>query len=535
MKKIIFLLMSVVMIIAITAGCTQTTTTESTTEEASQTKDTSASTPSSNSSEPVEVPEIVLYMNNGTGTGAGSEAGSIEEDYKMVQDYILAETGVLVTAILPPAEGAEEKLSLLLAGGEQLDMWRGIWQDYCSSGIIRPINDLLDSSSAVFQEWDAWKAWPGMTDSSGQIWGIPRLSPMTPYPIFVRQDWLGMYHLSQPTTLDELSTVLYSFKENDPYGNGQTIPLITRGMKELEYCLVGGFVETGRGVWIDTDGLVKPLQMANGYSDFLVQLNEWYEDGIINQENFSWDKGTVREHVGKGDVGVTATWYSDVTLFESVLKENYPDASFDTYKPGLTGPNGNLIQTHTNTDPKGILMHANCENPEACMKFVNWAYDSWYNYNVTFEGIENIHWEYTDDPDAETNHLFQIINKEGDSSSGYVGDFCISLGLPMETKAILYDEDGNRNMHNLWLCEYLDDFDAALTPVDFGISFNTVEIDENVPSYGDITRLIEEETIKFVIGERPIYEFSDFIEELYSANLDDLIQEYTKQYNNLHN
>lgn len=82
--------------------------------------------------------------------------------------------------------------------------------------------------------------------------------------------------MEMPTTMAELNEYLYKIKELDPYGNGETIPLIlekggsTEVLNTAESVLLGGFVKSGNGKWLDeTDNKVKPEWIADGYVDFL--------------------------------------------------------------------------------------------------------------------------------------------------------------------------------------------------------------------------------------------------------------------------
>ena len=113
--------------------------------------------------------------------------------------------------------------------------------------------------------------------------------------------------------MEELNEYLYAVKEQDLAGNGNTIPLLCRMLGQLEYCFVGGYVENGNGMWLDEDGSVKPVYLADGYTDFLQQMITWYADGIIHPESFSWDTNTLRGYIAQGVAGATATWYSAVS------------------------------------------------------------------------------------------------------------------------------------------------------------------------------------------------------------------------------
>ena len=493
-----------------------------------------------------EVPTIVIYNNSGAFSVTGAEAGSDESVYKEMQDYILQETGVKVEIIMPPSDGsaAAEKLNLLLAGGDQIDAWWGSWTDYASDGIILPLTDYVKApeGQALYELWEPWGAWEGVTDTDGTIWAIPRMTDTTPYQVFVRNDWLELAGMEMPETMEELNEYLYKIKELDPYGNGETIPLMiekggsTDVLDRVESVFLGGYVETGNGKWLDPkDNKVKPEWIADGYVDFLKQLNRWYEDGIIHKESFTMDVDTIKRDLSKGCVGATAIWYSRIMQTEQILRESMPDFDRDKYtyvwgmnEAGMTGPNGKLVQTKAMGGNNGLLISSKCEHPEAVMKFVEWSFE-WENYTNEMYGPEGKYWQYNPDVEnAKENR--NVVALEGEAT--YARDFLVSLGLPLEIQTTEYDEDGIQTMENLWLQEHLDDFDATIEPgIESGIIWDTAALAENIPTLNDLNTFKDEELVKFVNGTRSFDTWDQFIEECYAMVLDDYIEEYTRQYN----
>lgn len=493
-----------------------------------------------------EVPTIVIYNNSGAFSVTGAEAGSDESVYKEMQDYILQETGVKVEIIMPPSDGsaAAEKLNLLLAGGDQIDAWWGSWTDYASDGIILPLTDYVKApeGQALYELWEPWGAWEGVTDTDGTIWAIPRMTDTTPYQVFVRNDWLELAGMEMPETMEELNEYLYKIKELDPYGNGETIPLMiekggsTDVLDRVESVFLGGYVETGNGKWLDPkDNKVKPEWIADGYVDFLKQLNRWYEDGIIHKESFTMDVDTIKRDLSKGCVGATAIWYSRIMQTEQILRESMPDFDRDKYtyvwgmnEAGMTGPNGKLVQTKAMGGNNGLLISSKCEHPEAVMKFVEWSFE-WENYTNEMYGPEGKYWQYNPDVEnAKENR--NVVALEGEAT--YARDFLVSLGLPLEIQTTEYDEDGIQTMENLWLQEHLDDFDATIEPgIESGIIWDTAVLAENIPTLNDLNTFKDEELVKFVNGTRSFDTWDQFIEECYAMGLDDYIEEYTRQYN----
>lgn len=492
-----------------------------------------------------EAPTIVIYNNSGAFSAAGAEAGSDTSVYREMQDYILEQTGVKVEIIMPPSDGAAatEKLNLLLAGGDQIDAWWGDWGDYAGDGIILPLTDYVKApeAKALYELWEPWGSWEGVTDTDGTIWAIPRMTDTTPYQVFVRNDWLELAGMEMPRTFEELNAYLYKIKELDPYGNGETIPLILEKgssaevLDRVESVFLGGYVEGGNGKWLDeTDGKVKPEWIADGYTDFLKQLGQWYRDGIIHKESFTMDVDTIKQQIAKGAVGASAIWYSRITINEPTLRQNLKDFDrekhpyvFGINEAGLTGPNGRLMQTKAPGGTSGLLISSKCRHPEAVMKFLEWSFE-WENYTNEMYGMEGKYWKYNPDvKNAKENR--DVIPIEGGAT--YARDFLVSLALPLEVETTEYDDEGYQTMDNFWLQNHLDDFDAAVAPgIEDSINWDTAALAENIPMLNDLNTYKDEELIKFIYGTRSFDTWDAFLEECYQMGLQDYIDEYTRQY-----
>lgn len=550
-------ILAAVTAMALLGGCggndESSQTAENRQSESTQDGQTSQETGNTNAgTENEDVPTIVIYNNSGAFSVSGAEAGSDEAAYKEMQDYILEQTGIKVEIIMPPSDASaeKEKLNLLLAGGDQIDAWwEDDWGKYAKDGIIIPLNEYLEApeAKALWDLWEPWGSWEKMTDSDGNIWAVPRNTDTVPYPIMYRTDWLDLLGMDIPSTFDEFNDYLYKVKDLDPYGNGETIPLmLEKGTSELgildraEYAFLGGYVENGNGKWIDeTDGKVKPEWLADGYTDFLKQLNQWYQDGIIHKENFTMDVDTVRGNITKGAVAASAAWYSRVTLTEATTRENIPDFDRDKYtyvycanEKGTVGPNGSLMQTKSVANTRGLMISSKCKHPEAVMKFVEWSFE-WENYTTEQYGLEGKYWQYNPESENAKENKDVVLIEGGPT---YARDFLMSLAVPLEVQTTEYDDDGIQEMHNFWLQKRLSDYQATIDPgIENGIVWDKVALAENIPSLNDLNTYKDEELIKFVNGTRSLDTWDAFIEECYQIGLQDYIDEYTRQYNEMNN
>lgn len=530
MKKVLrnsFLAMMIIMVLA-TLGTACSNQTPAPSEPSQGPTDTPSS-----GDKPIE---LVVFNNSGGFGGAGSEAGSTPDSIKLVQDKILEATNVKVNAIaIVGGDAQAAKLATMLASNEPLDIWWGNWSDYAKDGIIQPLNEYIEKyGPAVHDIWEKWDAWPRCTDVNGTIWAVPRYTQFCSYFSFVRTDWLEKLNMEMPTTLDEYEAYLYAVKDADFYGNGETIPLIGRGgavKNSFEWAMLGGFTDAGASAWIDENGNVMPKELQKGYKDFIAKLHKWYKDGIIHKENFSWDTAKVRELISSGRVGGSMAYYVDVSQFNHVMQKNFPEANFAHYEKGLTGPNGQLIQTLNPGTAKQMLFSSKMseEKMVAAMKLVNWTFESWENFKLVCNGVEGVHWNYdtsvVDLASAKKDRVVAAI-----PNSGYYGDFSISIGLPYESVGIIYNEDGSRYKHNLYLAEYLDDFEICKQTLDARITWNQEELNNNIPGRTDIETYINEELIKFVNGDRDLSTWDSFVDDIKKLGLDDWSKEYTRQY-----
>ncbi len=558
-KQILAALLTAAMTMTLMTGCGNDSSTGSdaggqneTSQESQGTSgaDADSSADAGTGTDNSDAPTIVIFNNSGAFSVSGAEAGSDEAAYKEMQDYILEQTGVKVEIIMPPSDASaeKEKLNLLLAGGDQIDAWwDDDWGKYSRDGIIIPLNEYLEApeAQALWDLWEPWGSWEKVTDSEGKIWAIPRLTDSVPYPIMYRTDWLDQLGMEIPSTFDEFNDYLYKVKELDPYGNGETIPLmLEKGSSDAgildraEYALLGGYVENGNGKWLDeADGKVKPEWIAEGYTDFLKQMNQWYQDGIIHKENFTMDVDTVRGNITKGAVAASAAWYSRVTLTEANTRENIPGFDREKYTyaycandKGTIGPNGQLMQTLSAASTRGLMISSKCKHPEAVMKFVEWSFE-WENYTTEQYGLEGKYWQYNPDSENAKENKDVVLIEGGPT---YARDFLMSLAVPLEVQTTEYDDDGIQEMHNFWLQKRLSDYQATIEPgIENGIVWDKVALAENIPSLNDLNTYKDEELIKFVNGTRSFDTWDAFIEECYSIGLQDYIDEYTRQYNEM--
>lgn len=482
--------------------------------------DSKVSTDSATASGAKSSGKIVIYQNCGIVQSSG-KAGSNATDLAAVKKYVKDATGIDIEVIIPPAGQEATKINMLLASKEPIDLFWGDWTKYADQGAIQPLTkQIKENGSSITSVWGE-ESMSQMTDSKGEVWGVPRLAPLVTYPIYVRTDWLKKIGKEAPTTIDELEEVLKLFKEKDLAGNNSTVPLMTtkgstKALDEISMSLAAGFMGEGYTYYFDSaDKKVKPSVLSSGYKDFVQKMSDWYAKGYIYKEAFATDKATARNMVKQGVIGASAMWYSTITMQAPYLTQKTPEAGYTMCS--ITGPKGKC-ETVSAKSANGALIPSYSKNTDLVIKYLNWLYEDVEHHIVTENGIKGVNWEYTD----EKNHVIKAINQN------YIGDCVAAQGIANESKYSF--EDPLKKMHNDYLHNEITNLDRAVKSNVFDTIFDDTALAKAVPNLTDINRMVEEEVVKFITGIRPMSEYDAFIKQLGSIGIDKQVDEMTRQY-----
>ncbi|MEU5154018.1 ABC transporter substrate-binding protein [Glycomyces sp. NPDC021274] len=262
---------------------------------------------------------------------------------------------------------AGEKRQISLASGDYPDAYMLIpWVDQFSSdelvklggqGVILPLDDLIGEDTpnlvAAFEKEPGFKELA--TSPDGKIWGIPAWNDCYhcsyPSKLWMNSAWLDALGLEQPTTPEELRTVLEAFKTQDPNGNGAAdeIPLSAAGGSSLLSYLMNPFVYTPE-MYSNAEGTT-PASLGTSGDQVVLQptRDEWrdgiayaaslYADGLIDEAAFTQNgeaiiaKGNSAEGVIVGSAAMMHPWF---------VSDDNEDGRYTQYNavPPLTGPNG---------------------------------------------------------------------------------------------------------------------------------------------------------------------------------------------------
>ncbi|GLC89652.1 extracellular solute-binding protein [Lysinibacillus piscis] len=287
-------------------------------------------------------------------------------------------------------EAFPERRNLAMSSGEMPDaIINSAYSDYellklAEDGAIIPVNDLIDqympNLKKVLEEAPQYRSM--MTAPDGNIYSFPWIEELgegresihsvDDFP-WINVEWLKKLGLEMPKTTEELKKVLIAFRDNDPAGNGQTIPMsfmINHGGEDLTF-LFGSFGlgDTWDRTVVTNDGKVALTAADEGYKEAIKFLNDLYKENLLDIEGFEQDWPTYVAKGQEGRYGMYFTWDK-----ANITGNN------DTYDlmPPVAGPDGHINVARNNGmgfDRARMVITSANKNLELTAKWIDELYD----------------------------------------------------------------------------------------------------------------------------------------------------------------
>ncbi len=557
--KILTLLLALVMVIGLFAGCTKSGGGTETTPTPAQSSGNSGG-------------------NNGGGSAAtpapaqtGGEEGGKDSIYPLTEEPVtiscwwplennittvmtdLSEntyfkvvcelTNVHINFVHPTVGGESEAFNLMLASEALEEMVRNfgnyytrglddaIEQDYLVN--LLPYMEYMPNMNALRTSSREMEV-QSLTDS-GYLAGLPTIySELQGYVngLFARKDWMDNLGFKEPDTIAEMETMLAAMR--DTYcPNG---PLYNNAMLSAGFEMSFNVTGHSRSPFMLKDGKVVASILQQGYKDYISTMHDWYEKKIMWQ-NFLSDSMFITYFNSKaellnGEFGVTYDCF--------VYLDEYNDLGVgDTFKlipiknpiftPGDSiHVNGMMAQSWVQQCLVGITTA--CQNIPLALQFWDYGYTEegsiLANYGV--EG-ETMYFNENGDP----QYLPETLNP---SEPGW------NFYLMQNTKMIQnapYLRDGMREMKcasdDVKQCgiAWVEGTDG--TQVLPGVTLTADEGQVRAEIMNDINTYVSENLVRFITGEKPMSDWDAFTDQIKSMNIDKVAAVYEQalvRYNN---
>ena len=448
---------------------------------------------------------------------------------------LMEKTGVEIE-FMHPALGQEgEKFNILMASGTLPDIIEHSWAKSYPGGPNKALAD------GLIQEIDLKKDAPNLyayiqehpeldkdikTDE-GKYFGFPFIRGdaylLTSAGLIIRQDWLNDLGLEVPETIDEWTTVLRAFKEK----KGAKYPLTITVSNIVNHAPFIGAYDTYCNLYV-RDGKVKYGPYDDSFKDFLIQMNAWYNEGLLDPDFATVDSSTIQSNILNGVSG--ATLGSSGSSLGKWLAAA-PDEKFDlvgakypVLKKGDVAQFGQYDFPITGATTAVITVDA--KDKATCAKVLDFAYSEEGSMLYNF-GVEGESYTMVDGYPTYTEKITK--NPEGLSMAVSLSEYALS----QDTGAFVQDKrymeqyaqlPQQKNAIENWMQTNMKEH--RMPAVNITIEQQT-EISSIIES---ITTYRAEMLSKFIMGVEPIEKFDEFRDQLKQRGLDKYIEYYQQAY-----
>ncbi|WP_135553771.1 type 2 periplasmic-binding domain-containing protein [Paenibacillus cymbidii] len=453
-------------------------------------------------------------------------------DLKVYQ--LLEKAGNIKFEITPvPLDAFAEKFNITLSSGSLPDILSvygtggDAVKEYGPKGLFVPISDHYDKIPN-FKKWV--DKYPESADSlratDGKIYFLPNINdfPSGNNGIGIREDLLknNNFDINTIKTTDDLTAALKVLQKAN---NGDPVISARAGLNTLEnVAKVFGtsfFFNTYNN---DSKKVVNPLNTAN-LKDLVTYLNGWYKAGLLHKDWATMTDQVWNQMVATGKLLAFTDNMQLLPTLSGALKEGgVKDAKF----AGILPPtyNGKMYPWSASFSMNTMWARTISAKSKAIDEILT-AWNYAYDVNNTDKFVYGVQGEtYTKNADG-TYKLLWDVNKPDDAKKAYEVDG--------------YGQNGNWYM----LARNSELFDYARNPIGglFEVAkklYNekvytytappiVLTADENEKKNNLKTPLdtfVQENIVKFINGQRPLGEWSDFVAKANAMKADDVVAIY---------
>lgn len=461
-------------------------------------------------------------------------------ELKAIQQ-IEANTNVHVNWQVVSSTEASEKFSLMISSGEYPDIIRGA-ESYYSGGLSKMVSDgiaidLTDKVDKYMPNYSAlinndpdlnkdvrtddgriialYTIASDIGEVKGErVWGGPN----------IRKDWLDETGLGTPVTIDDWYNVLKAIKANHPECEA---PMMIGATGTNIY----GAFTSAFGVlpgFYNDNGTVKFGPCEEGYRQYVETMAKWYKEGLIDPNFTSNDAsfmaspdyiGTGKAAAGMNIWGMTANVYATMGYNND---ENYwlQAVPYPVLKEGDTPQCGFAMSEKRK---ETMVITSSCKDVELAMRYLDYYYTKDCMILDSY-GIEND--SYVVDSDGKYHISDSLKAKVEDGTYPTLADAVYTYTLGTAAFGLynwrqfdaIYEGNPALSSYDAWEGTHYD----LMLPS--AMTLTEDESQEYASLYPDIQTLVQENTVKFIMGTKSMDEYDSFVEQLHSYGVDRCIE-----------
>lgn len=290
----------------------------------------------------------------------------------------------------PPVSDFQTKLNLAFASGDIADIiyaagsddfTPGMEVDYGQQGVLLPLEDLIEEHAPNIQKLldENPEIEKSITTVDGHIYSLPRVAEggssaqWVTGPMWYNGQWLDELGVEElPKTVDEFYDLLIRFRDEDPNGNGKAdeIPLLDVKMDSTRPWLLAAFGLKEWGIE-EVDGEARYTPITENYREYLIFMNQLYEEGLLDPETFSQSDEQKKAKGQQNRLGLFPDWFSFFTTGETEEEAmNNP-----MFHPLTSEWSEEAVMPLSSGISRGTFsITVNNNNPEASIRWIDYFY-----------------------------------------------------------------------------------------------------------------------------------------------------------------
>jgi putative aldouronate transport system substrate-binding protein len=452
----------------------------------------------------------------------------------------------LQPTVVPLSDYSQKRSVVVSAGDAPMIIPKTYHPDeeaFIAGGAIIPVSDhvdLMPNFSDQVKKWNLQGNLEGISQQDGKYYLLPGLheNVWQDYSLAVRTDILDKLHLAVPTTWDELTTVLramrQAYPDRYPFSDRWSTPPLPGannllGILSQSYGTYAGWAWQS-AYWDAAAGKFVYSGAMEQYKQIVQYLATLVSEKLIDPESFTQTDDNARQKFASGKSFVISC--NAQTLVNECRKDiaKIPGATVVKI-PLPTGPMGPSLEGITRLE-NGMMISKKAresKNFVAMLQFIDWLWYSDAGKMLTKWGVQGQ--TYTGSVDDGTFKLSPDVRWAGLNPAA-PKDLQVDYGYSNGVFAY----GGSTNLLNSQFSDEEKQFQKVMNarqirPVPPPHPFSPEEREQATLWESALRDHVNQQTLKFILGARPLSEWDAYVGELKGKNMTRYVEVVNGAYN----